>query len=84
MEPMAPHEKVFVDTAFFEDENHGDLDCVECHGGNPEAPDWETAHKGVVKDPTYPDASKVCGACHDGAKAFSVKDAAKCGECHKK
>ena len=30
------------------------------------------------------DAGKFCGACHDGTKAFSVKDAAKCGECHKK
>jgi c(7)-type cytochrome triheme protein len=27
---------------------------------------------------------KNCGSCHDGKKAFSVKDADKCGNCHKK
>jgi c(7)-type cytochrome triheme protein len=27
---------------------------------------------------------KECGACHNGTKAFSVKDAANCGKCHKK
>ena len=27
---------------------------------------------------------QACGACHDGTKAFSVKDAASCEKCHKK
>ncbi len=27
---------------------------------------------------------KGCGACHNGTKAFSTKDAANCGKCHKK
>ncbi len=27
---------------------------------------------------------KFCGACHDGTKAFSAKDAANCSKCHKK
>jgi len=30
------------------------------------------------------EAGKNCGACHNGTKAFSVKDAANCGKCHKK
>jgi c(7)-type cytochrome triheme protein len=30
------------------------------------------------------EAGKFCGACHNGTKAFSVKDTAKCGTCHKK
>jgi c(7)-type cytochrome triheme protein len=30
------------------------------------------------------DAGKFCGACHNGTKAFSTKDAANCGKCHKK
>ena len=30
------------------------------------------------------EAGKFCGACHNGTKAFSVKDAANCGKCHKK
>jgi c(7)-type cytochrome triheme protein len=27
---------------------------------------------------------KFCGACHNGAKSFSAKDAANCNKCHKK
>jgi len=29
-------------------------------------------------------AGKECGTCHNGEKAFSTKDAANCGKCHKK
>lgn len=65
MEPLAPHEKVFVDSEIAEDENHGELGCHECHGGNPDDPDWKTAHDGVVKDPSYPDPSETCGSCHE-------------------
>ena len=62
---MAPHEKVYVDSDFAEDENHGELCCHECHGGDPAEADWKKAHEGVVKDPSYPDPSETCGACHD-------------------
>jgi hypothetical protein len=65
VEPLAPHEKVYVDSSFAEDENHGQLGCEECHGGNPNDPNWKTAHNGVVRDPSYPDPSESCGACHD-------------------
>ncbi len=65
MEPLAPHEKIFVDMDILEDENHGDIACDDCHGGDPDDPDWKTAHNGVIKDPTYPDATEVCGDCHD-------------------
>jgi len=27
---------------------------------------------------------KYCGACHNGAKAFSTSDAANCSKCHKR
>lgn len=30
------------------------------------------------------EAGKNCGACHNGQKAFSAKDKANCGKCHKK
>ena len=65
MEPLAPHEKIYVDPDFADDENHGELGCEECHGGDPGEPDWRKAHEGVVKDPSYPDPSKTCGVCHD-------------------
>lgn len=30
------------------------------------------------------EAGKNCGGCHNGTKAFGVKDAASCAKCHKK
>lgn len=62
---MAPHEKVYVDSEFADDENHGQLGCEWCHGGNPKDPNWKTAHDGLRKDPSYPDPSKTCGQCHE-------------------
>jgi thiosulfate/3-mercaptopyruvate sulfurtransferase len=62
---LAPHEKIFVDSEFADDENHGQIGCSECHGGNPADPNWETAHEGLRKDPSYPDPSKSCGQCHE-------------------
>ena len=65
MEPLAPHEKIYVDSEIAEDEFHGELSCDACHGGNPNDPNWKTAHEGVVKDPSYPDAVSSCGQCHE-------------------
>ena len=65
MTPLAPHEKIYVDSEFAEDENHGEMGCEECHGGDPNEPDWKKAHIGVVKDPSYPDPTDTCGACHE-------------------
>jgi len=62
---LAPHEKIWVNSEIAEDENHGELSCEECHGGDPNEPDWKKAHVGLVKDPSYLDASKTCGTCHE-------------------
>ncbi len=61
---MAPHEKVFVDPEFLESDVHGDIGCHECHGGDPSAADWLEAHKGVERDPSFPDPARACGDCH--------------------
>ncbi|MDO9527853.1 MAG: hypothetical protein Q7J27_01705 [Syntrophales bacterium] len=62
--PLEPHKKLLVDPSFLEDE-HGGISCETCHGGNPEDNNWKTAHEGIVKDPTYPDAAESCGECHE-------------------
>lgn len=64
MAPLEPHEKLFVDPSFLEGA-HGEVSCDSCHGGNPEDNNWKTAHKGIVVDPTYPDATESCGECHE-------------------
>ncbi len=55
------------------------LKCADCH------PALFKMKKGAdaitMKDM---DAGKNCGACHNGTKAFSSKDAANCAKCHKK
>ena len=74
MEPLAPHEKILIDDEFIEeDENHGEIACVECHGGNPDDPNWKTAHEGVVKDPTYPEP-EACISCHDSEASTYQKN----------
>ncbi|MEW5723530.1 MAG: hypothetical protein AB1896_10515 [Thermodesulfobacteriota bacterium] len=64
LEPQSPWERVLISPQVMEDENHGSLGCEECHGGDPAAPDFETAHKDVVLDPSFP-APGVCADCHD-------------------
>lgn len=65
MAPLEPYEKLLVDSDFIDEDEHGGISCETCHGGNPEDNNWKTAHKGLVKDPTYPDASTSCGECHE-------------------
>ena len=60
---MEPYEKIYVAKAFLETE-HGQVACEDCHGGNPQDSDWQTAHEGLIADPTFPDPEKACGACH--------------------
>lgn len=63
----------------FDGNTHAKTKCNACH------PAIFKMKKGAA-EMTMKDmeAGKFCGACHDGTKAFSVKDTAKCGECHKK
>ena len=66
----------------FSHENHTEkqgMKCPECH------PKLFQMKKGADK-PTMKEMEegKNCGACHNGEKAFSVKDKEKCGNCHKK
>ena len=65
MEPLAPHEKVFVDKDWLTDDPiHGGIGCQQCHGGDPDELRWEAAHEGMVKDPSWSQPEKSCGMCH--------------------
>ncbi len=65
----------------FDGKVHADkgLKCADCH------PAVFKMKKGAdtitMKDINE---GKFCGHCHNGTKAFSAKDAANCGKCHKK
>lgn len=70
MEPLAPHEKIFVNKSWLEnDPIHGSMACQDCHGGDPADQNWRTAHKGVVRDPSYPAESNACAMCHPDTAA---------------
>lgn len=68
---MEPYEKIYVSAAFLSDA-HGQIGCTACHNGDPESSDWQTAHRGIVKDPTYPDPEKACGKCHPEVAASAA------------
>ncbi len=70
-------------TVTFGHQRHADAkitNCMDCH-----APGKFQMKKGATADLTMAamNAGKSCGTCHNGQKAFSVKDAANCSKCHK-
>lgn len=52
--------------------------CTDCHTAL--FPMKKGGLKMTMKDMQ---AGKGCGACHNGSKAFDVKDPANCSKCHK-
>lgn len=61
MAPLEPWEKVLVKEEFLQTA-HGKSTCIDCHGGQ-QAEDKDTAHQGLVANPTQ-DPQKQCGTCH--------------------
>jgi len=68
---LEPYEKVYVNPSFLKTA-HGEIRCETCHNGNPRDPDWQTAHTGLVRDPTFPEADKACGKCHEDIAATAT------------
>ncbi len=63
----------------FSGDTHKTFKCNECH------PALFKMKKGAdALSMKEMNAGKQCGACHNGTKAFDVKDNANCGKCHKK
>ena len=68
MAPLEPWEKVFVTREAFLATSHGQMACTYCHGGQ-QSPDMETAHAGLVADPSS--KGETCATCHgDQSKHF--------------
>jgi c(7)-type cytochrome triheme protein len=64
----------------FDGKMHADkgLKCPDCH-----TKIWPMK-KGASMKMADMEQGKYCGTCHDGKKAFAVKDKANCSKCHKK
>jgi hypothetical protein len=54
-------EKVFLKKADFMESTHGKVGCVICHGGDSSNADKESAHAGLVADPS----EISCDTCHE-------------------
>ena len=63
MAPLEPWEKVFVKRDQYSATVHGQIQCTFCHGGTQTA-DMETAHAGIVADPSAAGKDNVCATCH--------------------
>jgi thiosulfate/3-mercaptopyruvate sulfurtransferase len=61
---LEPSEKIYVNPSFVKT-LHGEIACEACHDGDPRDPNWQTAHKEIIRDPTFPNADKACGQCHE-------------------
>jgi len=70
IEPLPRDQRVWVDPKLLEDENHGWMGCEECHGGDPTKPDFDGAHLGIKRDPSYP-APGVCDDCHSETEHYA-------------
>ncbi len=64
MAPLEPWEKVLVNAEAFRQTTHGLMACEECHGG-VQSDNKETAHQGLVADPSEGEHN-VCEQCHPG------------------
>jgi 3-mercaptopyruvate sulfurtransferase SseA len=61
---LEPQEKVLVSEEFLESA-HGELACIDCHGGDDEADDKEGAHEGFDAHPSINNPQETCGECHE-------------------
>ena len=64
MAPLEPQEKVLVFEEFL-NSTHGDIACVDCHGGHAAEADKAKAHTGMEPYPALKDPEKACGECHE-------------------
>ncbi len=64
----------------FSGDAHKAAKCDDCHKSGL----FKMKKGGDVMTMKDMEAGKFCGACHDGTKAFGVKDPAGCAKCHKK
>ncbi len=58
--------KLFYYYEDFQNSVHGvaELDCVDCHGGDPKSTDMKVAHNGVLDPVAYDKVPATCGQCH--------------------
>lgn len=72
MVPLEPQKKVLVSEDFLSTD-HGEIECENCHGGDPADKEKAAAHAGMDPHPSINNPQNACGECHDEIVA-SAKD----------
>ena len=70
MPPLEAWEKVLVSGEKYPGTVHGQISCMECHGG-VQSSDKETAHAGLIANPSQ-DPQQACGECHPDVLAMNA------------
>lgn len=70
MPPVEAWEKVWIDGDAYPQDVHALINCTACHGGEAVA-DMETAHTGLVADPSA-DPETGCASCHPNIVPYAV------------
>ncbi|MEA3471098.1 MAG: hypothetical protein U9R24_05235 [Thermodesulfobacteriota bacterium] len=60
---LAPYEKIEISRKFLDENIHGTIACIVCHGGNANGVDMESSHKRVTKELSLSSHS-FCDKCH--------------------
>lgn len=63
MAPLEPWEKVIIDPEVFLATIHGQISCIQCHGGVANEEEKEAAHMDMIARPSE-DPEAACGTCH--------------------
>ena len=61
---MEPQKKVLVSEEFLSTD-HGEMECVDCHGGDPASSEKSGAHTGIDPLPSINNPQEACGECHE-------------------
>jgi hypothetical protein len=71
------HKKIYDYNVNFEISIHGiaELECTDCHGGDPKTTDMKKAHQGVMEPVKFDNIPATCGSCHeDQFEAFRTSN----------
>ncbi len=63
MAPLEPWQKVLVDVESYPETAHGEIACVDCHGGLQDSAK-DIAHTDLISRPSN-QAGATCGQCHE-------------------
>ncbi|MCX7834986.1 MAG: hypothetical protein N2450_02795 [bacterium] len=66
MPEVPAHEKVLVSMDYLRNDPHASIRCITCHSGRDGFLPKDSAHVGLIRDPSAENGGGVCRNCHEG------------------